>query len=75
MAGRCAAELSSPEFGSDSTQCAARKRRVLFRALASHALFIGSFFHPLISKKSISYTVYIMHIYYILSYMCKYMYT
>ena len=61
MAGRCAAELSSPEFGSDSTQCAARKRRVLFRALASHALFFGSFFHPLISKKSISYTVYIMH--------------
>lgn len=40
MAGRCAAELSSPEFGSDSTQCAARKRGVLF---ASHAFFLDRF--------------------------------
>ena len=73
MAGRCPAELSSPEFGSDSTQCAARKRGVLFRALASHALFFGSFFHPLISKNSISYTVCITYSMYFHIY--KYMYT
>ena len=65
MAGRCAAELSSPEFGSDSTQCAARKRRVLFRALASHALFFWIVFSSFDKQKiDIVHSIHHAHILY-----------